>query len=118
MNVMLIELLLWICLLLFFWAMRDGLNNIESDIESLGLLRNAPRGLPAQQGMRYSRPQTRMEPIGSYRGEQIYRYVVIEGRRYQFDHVCTAGGIETINDGECCIEPGLMYFECQGPGQV
>ena len=36
MNVMLIELLLWVCLLLFFWAMKDGLNNIESDIESLG----------------------------------------------------------------------------------
>lgn len=117
MNVMLIELLLWICLLLFFWAMKDGLNNIESDIESLGLIRNSPRALPAQQETRYCRPQTVAEPIGSYRGEQIYRYVVIEDRRYQFDRICAVEGAETINDGERCVEPGLVYLECQGAGQ-
>jgi hypothetical protein len=116
MNVMLIELLLWICLLLFFWAMKDGLNNIESDIESLGLLHNSHRALPTQQETRYSRPQTMAEPIGSYRGEQIYRYVVIEGRRYQFDRICAAESAETINDGERCIEPGLVYLECQEAG--
>lgn len=116
MNVMLIELLLWICLLLFFWAMKDGLNNIESDIESLALIRNSPRTPPEQRTTRYSRPQKVAEPIGSYRGEQIYRYVVIEDRRYQFDRVCAVEGAEPIKDGERCVEPGLVYMECQRTG--
>jgi len=116
MNVMLIELLLWICLLLFFWAMKDGLNNIESDIESLGLIRNSPRTPPAHQETRYWRPQTVAEPIGSYRGEQIYRYVVIEDQRYQFDRICAPEDDEAIKDGERRVEPGLVYLECQRAG--
>lgn len=115
MNVMLIELLLWGCLLLFFWALKDGLSNVESDIESMGLLRRTP---PEQAGLRYSRPQTVAEPIGSYRDEPIYRYAVIEGRAYQFDRICVGDNAATLNDDERCIPPGLVYLECSDQGRL
>jgi hypothetical protein len=111
MDVMLIELLLWGCLLLFFWAMKEGLNGAESDIESMGWRRN-PSCHSAQRHVQYRRPQSVMEPIGRYRGEPIYQYVVIDGRCYQFDRVWCRDEITTINDSKRCVEPGLVYCEC------
>lgn len=112
MNVLLIEVLLWACLLLFFWTLKDGLNNAESDLESMRLLRDPLRGPSAQQNLRYTRPQTVAEPIGSYGDEQIYRYAVIEGRTYEFDHVRPAGDMAALGPAERCLEPGLVYLEC------
>ena len=112
MKVVLIELLLWGCLLLFFWAMKDGLNDVESDIESRGLVRNLSSCHSAQHHVHCCRPQSVMEPIGHYRGKQIYQYAVIDGRRYQFDRVWTSDGVTTIDESERCVEPGLVYCEC------
>jgi hypothetical protein len=112
MDVMLIELLVWVGLLLFFWAMKDGLNDVESDIESMGWGRN-PSCHSAQRRMQCCRPQSVMEPIGRYRGEPIYQYAVIDGRRYQFDRVWCGDGVGTVNDSERCVEPGLVYCECR-----
>lgn len=115
MEVMLLELLLWGCLLLFFWAMKDGLGKVESDIESIGLLSASRRAPGQRRDLRFSCPQNLAEPIGSYLGERIYRYAVIEGRTYQFDRVCPPGCDNALNDGERCVAPGLVYLECRGP---
>jgi hypothetical protein len=111
MNVVVIELLLWGCLLLFFWAMKDGLNDVESNIESRGLVRDPSSFHSAQHHVHCCRPQSVKEPIGRYRGAQIYRYAVIDGRRYQFDRVCPSDGVTTIDESERCVEPGLVYSE-------
>lgn len=108
MNIVLIELILWTGLLFLFWALKDGLNKTESDIDMLG--RRHGRA-----SMRYWRPQQVAELIGSYRGEQIYRYAVIDGQTYQFDHVCPAETEMPIDANERCVAPGLVYRECEAP---
>jgi hypothetical protein len=111
MSTVLLELLLWACLLLFFWAMKDGLNDVESDIDSRGLMRNPSSRDLEQRRVKCCRPQRLMEPIGSYRGEQIYQYAVIDGRRYRFDRVWSGDALG-ITESERCVEPGLVYCEC------
>jgi hypothetical protein len=43
----------------------------------------------------------------------IYRYAVIDGRTYEFSHVCAGCSGAPIDSGMRCIEPGLMYLECR-----
>ena len=111
MDLIAIELLLWAALIFFFWVMKDGLGNVEDDIEALGF--NAQRRRLAQmKRFSYDRPERVMEAIGNYMGAQIYRYVVIAGENYQFDHVAPKEGIVNPEDGQRCLEPGLIYIRC------
>ncbi|HJV82684.1 hypothetical protein [Noviherbaspirillum sp.] len=112
MDLMLIELVLWGGLLFFFWALKDGLGNVESDIESLGLLPNAKNALSSQEDAGASHPERVAEVIGSYRDAQIYRYAVIQGRTYQFDHICPFERDIKLDAGERYVAPGLIYQEC------
>lgn len=50
------------------------------------------------------------EVIGSYMGAQIYRRVVIRGVEYQFDHIFPPEGNMEIEEGACCLAPGLVYL--------
>lgn len=113
MDLVLIELLLWGGLVFFFWALKDGLGHVESDIESLGLLNNARRAAQPHPGMRFVHPDNLSEPIGSYQGTQIHRYAIIDGRKYQFDRVCPAQSGMKLDMDECCVAPGLVYRECE-----
>ena len=119
MQVILIELILWAALLFFFWVLKDGLGNVESDIETVGLLRNGQPGRKRKQNFRFWRPQKLLEPIGSFRGEQIYRYAVFDGHTYRFDHVWPVDTPPALNADERCIEPGIVYQECgvRDPGK-
>lgn len=108
MDVLLIELLLWAGLLFLFWALKDGLGKVESDMESLGLL--SPQGARAAGGSGYARPEKLTEPIGRYQDEPIYRYACIEGRQYQFDRAAVPN--EVFNEEERCMAPGLVYVRC------
>jgi hypothetical protein len=114
MEVMLLELVLWGGLLFFFWALKDGLSKVESDIESLGILQNAQ----SQGRIRFYAPERVSEPIGSYGEAQIFRYAVFNGRLYQFDRVCPAGSGMTVDADERCIAPGLVYQECGNLPQI
>lgn len=112
MDLVLIELVLWAGLLFFFWALKEGLGHVESDIESLGLLQGARSSLQ-QNGLRqFVRPEKMSEVIGSYRDAQIYRYAIIQGRVYQFDRVCPPESGMSLNEEERYVEPGLVYQEC------
>lgn len=110
MDVLLIELILWAGLLFLFWALKDGLGRVESDMEAFGLLSQPAK---AAAGARLVRPEKVVEPIGRYKDEPIYRYAYIDGRRYQFDRVSPAIATEVLNEEERCIDPGLVYVRCE-----
>ena len=115
MDLLLIELICWVGLLFFFWALKEGLGHIESDIESLGLVPNARHPAAGSGTLRFERPERLEEPIGTYRDAQIYRYAVIHGRTYQFDRVCPPESEMRLEPDECCVAPGLVYQECKTP---
>jgi hypothetical protein len=112
MDVWLIELVLWAGLLFLFWALKDGLGRVESDMESLGLF-NTPRAAKAVIGAQIVHPDKLAEPIGSYKDEPIYRYAYFNGTRYQFDRVSPTIATEVLNEEERCINPGLVYVRCE-----
>jgi hypothetical protein len=112
MDLVLIELVLWAGLLFFFWALKDGLGRVESDIESLGLLHNSQQDIQSRRGFIFERPERVEELIGSYRDAQIYRYAVIQGRLYEFDRICPNEKDMGIDKEERCLAPGLVYQEC------
>jgi hypothetical protein len=114
MDLMLIELVLWGGLLFFIWALKDGLGKVESDIESVGMLSRSGARAPKCR-FQYYRPEQASEPIGSYLDNDIFRYVVIEGRRYEFNRIRPDGSDMAVDADERCVVPGLVYQEC-GPG--
>jgi len=108
-EVILIEVLLWAGLIFFFWALRDGLNRIESELEEQaahGGTRNSDTA-----GAQFDRAENVSEPIGRYRDSLIYRFAVIEGKRYQFMHILPWGS-SMLHHGERCLAPGLVYVRC------
>lgn len=111
MDLVILELVCWGGLLFFFWALKDGLGKVETDIESLGFFKNPRSGTHLTRRTQFSRPEAVNEPMGSYRGETIYRFAVIDGRAYQFDRVLPPGTIEQLTDEERYIAPGLVYLE-------
>ncbi|OWW22178.1 hypothetical protein [Noviherbaspirillum denitrificans] len=112
MDLVLLELVCWAGLLFFFWALKEGLGQVESDIESMGLVPNG-RGMMAPNGpLRFDLPERVDELIGSYRDSQIFRYAVIQGRTYQFDRVCPPGSGMSVEPDERYVAPGLVYQEC------
>lgn len=112
MDLVLIELLLWGGLIFFFWALKDGLGSVETDIESMGLIKNAKvAGVPAQLG-RFARAEQMEDLIGSYMGKDIYRYAMIGGKRYRFDRVHPPSMMLALEADERFIDPGLVYQEC------
>lgn len=117
MDIVLIELVLWVGLVFFFWALKEGLGHVESDIESLGLLQNPRQSMPHGARRQFDRPEQMEEPIGSYGDAHIYRYATICGQLYQFDRVCPPESAMTLGAEERWVEPGIVYRACQLNGQ-
>jgi hypothetical protein len=109
MEVILLELFLWAGLIFFFWALKDGLGNVEDDIENLGLL-NSRRLTSASQAPIYDCPEKVLDVIGSYKDRPIFRYAVIQGLYYRFDHIYTPGIPVRVDKGARCLAPGLVYI--------
>lgn len=118
MDLVLIEIVLWIGLLFFFWALKEGLGHVESDIEALSLARQGRGTHDGMHPVSFHKAERVAEPIGSYRDMQIYRYAVIQGRTYQFDRVCPMDSGASIDADERCLAPGLVYQECSDGGQM
>jgi hypothetical protein len=112
MEVLLIELVLWGGLLFFFWALKDGLGRVESDMESLGLLNTPHKYADAKKRFGYVHPDKVAELIGSYGDAPIYRYAYVDGQCFQFDHARPVNAGWLLKDGELCLEPGLVYVRC------
>jgi hypothetical protein len=110
-EIILIELLLWAGLIFFFWALRDGLNQVEADLAAKN--QRKPASEVANSPAYFDRPDQLSEPIGRYRDTQIYRIAVIEGKPYHFQHILPWGSFSSLLAGERCIAPGLVYAMCQ-----
>lgn len=115
MDLILIELVLWAGLVFFFWALKDSLSHMESDLESLGLLNEHQVGATLKR-LRYDRPEKVIEAIGSYKDAKIYRFAIIDGHNYQFDHIYPVESSMEIQKDERCLEPGLVYVACDEQG--
>lgn len=108
MEIVLIEVLLWAGLIFFFWALRDGQKQAEVEEEKQNLsLEEAITILPS-----FDRPDKLSEPIGRYRDAQIFRFAVIDGKSYQFQHILPWESFSFLVAGERCIAPGLVYAMC------
>ncbi len=109
MDVIVIELILWVALFFLFWALKDGLGNVESDIEAMGIMKGSRVPVHASRHS-FSMPEKLSEPIGTYKDATIYSCAVIDGRRYRFDFIQAEG--DNLKDNQKCIAPGLVYVEC------
>lgn len=107
MEVILIELLLWAGLVFFFWALRDGLNHVESELEAQRHSRDKLSVTVAV--INFDRAEEVREPIGRYRDALIYRFAIISGRRYQFAHILPYESFSFLQADERCLAPGLVY---------
>jgi hypothetical protein len=109
MDVVVIELLLWGGLIFFLWVLKDTMGKLESDIEHSG--RSA--SLPARTGRSstLASAESLLDPIGRYCDMPIYRYAIIDGKTYQFEHVCASCREISLGPRQRCLEPGLVYSE-------
>jgi hypothetical protein len=109
-DILLLQLILWFGMLFLIWALKDSLGGVESTIDNAGDPPRPPFESPAE--FRFSRAEQVREPIGSYDGAQIFRYARIEGKNYQFEHICVNGQPAPLGEGQRCLAPGLVYSEC------
>ncbi len=110
MNLMVIEVLLWIGFGLILWAMRDSLMQLESELRAHSAARRPP--IVAH---RPCVPQQLIAPIGQYSGRPIHDYALIDGRHYRFSYVCPADIATRLACNERWLAPGLIYTECPQP---
>lgn len=113
MDFVFLELLCWGGLIFFFWALKDGLGHVESDIEAMGVFPGVRRTMHMGARPHFVQPERVMDPIGSYQGATIHRYAMIEGRAYQFDRICPLENGVKIESDERFVVPGLVYQECR-----
>lgn len=110
MDAVMVELLLWAGLIFFLWVLKDTMGKLESEIErSRGVRKSAAA---CSRPFVRTRVESFSEPIGSYGGTTIYRYVHIAGKTYCFEHVCPCVADLRLQPHQRCIEPGLLYSEC------
>lgn len=110
MNLVLLELILWGTLLLFFWALKEALEKVESDIESLKIKeQTSPATTLCKRS--YSSPEKVEELIGSYKGAPIHQVVFFKDQVYYFDHIQFKE--EPLMQNQLCITPGLVYTRAE-----
>lgn len=108
MELVAIDLILWLGFGLLLWVLKDSLQNIDTDLRNYRLHR---AGQPVNQGTVMTKPQRLMEPMGHYLDQPIYRYAIIDGRHYRFDHVCPRELASRLPEKQRWIAPGLVYVE-------
>jgi hypothetical protein len=69
--------------------------------------REPPPAPPAPQ--RFDAPERCARPIGRYLDRTIFDSIVIGGAEYGFDRVLPPGARWSLERGERCIAPGLVY---------
>ena len=113
MDIVLIELVLWGGLLFFFWALKDGLGRVETEIEASAPRRKSYEVDAPSPALHFSQADRVTEQIGSYKDAPIYRFAVVNGQQYQFDYVLAKDkATVALRQDECCLSPGLIYVRC------
>ena len=107
-----IELLLCLSLVLIVWAIKDTLQRLEAELDND---QRQPAPPSTFSRMRFATPQDLFEPMGRYLDQTIYRYAIIDGRHYRFEHVCPASQPIALQATQRWIAPGLVYVESPAP---
>ena len=84
----------------FHWLIRHHLRQLEDPayLRSHGVVIVSPGAI-----------ESHSEPIGCYRGHDIWRTVTFKGIVYRFDRVLPASQRERIGAGELYVEPGIVF---------
>jgi hypothetical protein len=112
MELIAIDLILWLGFGLLLWALKDSFKNIQSD------LRHYRQPLRPRAELKCDAivtPQRLIDPIGQYLDQPIYRHAIIDGRHYRFDHVCSKEMVTRLTETQRWIAPGLVYVEAPLP---
>lgn len=109
MDTLFLQVILWFGMLFLVWMMKDGLGKVETTIEnSAG---SHPSAFDPAPAISFSRADKVMDPIGNFQGQQIFRYARIDGKHYEFDHICVNAHASLLKH-QRCLAPGLVYTEC------
>lgn len=105
MDIVLLELVLWAGLICFLWVMKDSLGKIESELEKSAAHKAAGGAL---RGEGTDHADRLSEPIGRLGDATIYRFAIIDGQSYEFDHVAASKNAP-LAANQRCLPPGLVY---------
>lgn len=108
MDASLIICLLGVGWLLMLWALKTGLDHVESTLavdDPPSACQSRQLGVPG-----FDRPDAVGDVIGCYMGAPIYQTVTIGGIDYSFDHIQPSDAAFSPGPDECCIEPGVVYI--------
>lgn len=105
MDIVLLELVLWAGLICFLWVMKDSLGKIESELERSAAQKAAGHG---SRGNDTAHVDRLSEPIGRLGDATIYRFAIIDGQTFEFDHVAV-GKDAALPDNQRWLPPGLVY---------
>jgi hypothetical protein len=105
MDIVLLELVLWAGLICFLWVMKDSLGKIESELERSATQKAAGRDF---RGNDTARADRLSEPIGRLGDATIYRFAIIDGQTYEFDHVAVSKDAP-LAIHQRWLAPGLVY---------
>jgi hypothetical protein len=112
MELIAIDLILWLGFGLLIWVLKDSFKNIQSDLRHY---RQPLRPRAELKCDAIATPQRLIDPIGQYLDQPIYRYAIIDGRHYRFDHVCSKEMVTRLTETQRWIAPGLVYVEAPLP---
>jgi len=112
MELIAIDLILWLGFGLLLWVLKDSFKNIQSDLRHY---RQPLRPRAELKCDAIATPQRLIDPIGQYLDQPIYRYAIIDGRHYRFDHVCSKEMVTRLTETQRWIAPGLVYVEAPLP---
>jgi len=115
METLIVELCLWALLIFFFWAFRQSIKHMKINIEALGLLESGQLAKPTPAHRIYDQPDKVLEVIGRYQEAPIYRYAMIDGQLYRFDHIDPVGPAAPLENENRCLAPGLIYVPISAP---
>jgi len=105
MDIVLLELVLWAGLICFLWVMKDSLGKIESELERSATQKAAGKEF---HGKDLARADRLSDPIGRLGDATIYRFAIIDGHTYEFDHVA-ASKDAPLAANQRWLPPGLVY---------
>lgn len=108
MELLFIEVIVWLALACLFWALRQNLVDIEQEIQQVQALKRREIASLAL-ARRFVRPDAVGEPVGQYQNCPIHDSVVYHGERYRFDYVCPPELKPLLRNDQCYVQPGIVY---------
>lgn len=112
MELVAIDVILWVIFGLLLWVIKHNVQTMEADLRHYRL--HQSREVSARRS-EIATPQRLIEPIGRYLGQPIFHYAIIDGKHYRFDFVCPKERMPPLSGSQRFIAPGLVYTEAPVP---